>query len=119
MKKMKKFKKIVLSSLLALSTLAVVSVSETDQASAANDYWMEICKNDSLCLGVFSSPLRLGTYDNWASTKVEIKSGYGVVSVTSDGNRVKAMKPGEAVVYSYDRTGVDTGKYSIYKVLVK
>lgn len=47
------------------------------------------------------------------------ESGSGVVSVTSDGKRVKAMKPGEAVVYSYDKTGVDTGKYQMYKVLVK
>lgn len=116
---MKKFKKLVLSSALALSTLGVVSVSETDQASAASDYWMDKCKEDSLCTGVVSTTLRVGSFDSWASTKVVIKSGSGVVSVTSDGKRVKAMKPGEAVVYSYDKSGVDTGKYQMYKVLVK
>ncbi|MFC9539235.1 hypothetical protein ACFTQ7_05055 [Lysinibacillus sp. NPDC056959] len=119
---MKKFKKIVLSSVLALSALGVVSVSETEQASAAVDnYWPDKCKKDDLCMGVFPMSMRVGTENGWAHTKVEIVSGAasGVATVTSDGKKVKALKPGEAVVKMYDRTGVETGKYSMYILTIK
>lgn len=118
---MEKFKKLVLSSALALSTLGVVSVSETDQASAANSFWSDTCKNDDLCSGVVSMTMRVGTENGWAHTKVEIISGAasGVATVTSDGKKVKALKPGEAVVKMYDRTGVETGKYTMYVLTIK
>ncbi|KOS61297.1 hypothetical protein FJQ98_01855 [Lysinibacillus agricola] len=114
-----KFKKIVLASALALSTLTVMPVSETQKASAAGLDWWEFCKSDDLCQGVTNSNMMVGTENRWGATKLEIKSGAGVVTLTSR-NTIKAMKPGEAIVYHYDRTGAtETGKYYIYKILVK
>ncbi|TQR25634.1 hypothetical protein C7Y47_24400 [Lysinibacillus sphaericus] len=118
---MKKLKKLVLSSALALSTLGVVSVSETEQASAVNSYWSDKCKNDDLCMNLNYMSMRVGTENGWAHTKVEIISGAasGLATVTADGKKVKALKPGEVVAKMYDRTGVETGKYTMYVLTLK
>lgn len=114
---MKKFKKIVLASALALSTLTAMPVSETQKASAAGygswEYWKGVCEEDDQCSTVSGFMMkvnheRYGTYE-----KIEIISGAGVIMITDRGY-VKAVKPGKAAIRAYDRSG----KYMIVDLTV-
>ncbi|MGE7111212.1 hypothetical protein [Lysinibacillus sp. NPDC047702] len=107
----------MLSFALAISTLAFVSVSSTEQASAST-YWQDVCKSDDLCSNVVSYGMRVNSEAIRGATKLEIKSGAGVVSITSF-NTIKALKRGEAVVYYYDKSGAETGKYLMYVITVQ
>ncbi|MFY0518524.1 hypothetical protein ACOMCU_11955 [Lysinibacillus sp. UGB7] len=113
---MKKFKKIALASALALS-MSVVPLTATQQASAATD-WQEFCKNDDLCTGNAVFGMRVNSEGIRGATRLEIKSGAGVVSITPY-NTIKANKPGEAIVYFYDKSGAENGKYYLYRIIVK
>ncbi|MGE7131171.1 hypothetical protein [Lysinibacillus xylanilyticus] len=115
---MKKFKKIVLASALALSTLAVLPVSDTEQASAAGVDYGAICKADSKCLGVSNLGVRKNGMYSGGYTRFEIKSGAGVVGIIPSGpftGYLTGIKAGDAVVYAYDNS--DT--YLIFNVYVK
>jgi len=111
-----KFKKIVLASALALSTLAVMPVSGIQKASAADDawkHWNDVCDQDDQCSTVSSMTMRKNQEGYGSYQKIEIISGAGVIMITDRGY-VKAMKPGKAAIRAYDTSG----KYMIVDLTV-
>ncbi|MEY2356250.1 hypothetical protein [Lysinibacillus capsici] len=111
---MKKFKKIILASALALSSLAFVPVSENQQASAAPIDWAKECKNSDTCDNYINYYMRVNQELFGGYSRLEIKSGSGIVSITPSGY-LKANKRGTAVVYAYDRND----RYSIIEVVIQ
>lgn len=107
-------KKAIFACALALTTLAV-PFTATQQASAADDYYDTVCENDDMCVTVVSyGMLTNHTKSFYGYTKVEIVSGAGVVGWGTPSTLLKALKPGNAVVYAYDKNG----NYVIYKITV-
>ncbi|MFF2796047.1 hypothetical protein [Lysinibacillus xylanilyticus] len=109
-----KFKKIVLASALALSTL--MPVSGIQKASAADDawkHWKDVCEQDDQCSTVSSMTMRKNQEGYGSYQKIEIISGAGVIMITDRGY-VKAMKPGKAAIRAY----TPEGKYMIVDLTV-
>ncbi|MFJ7890107.1 hypothetical protein ACIQYL_18780 [Lysinibacillus xylanilyticus] len=97
---MKKIKKIVLASALALSAFAV-PLTTTQQASAASPN----CNlpNDKF-ISSFNKTLSIAQMYTFGAENIEIISGFDVVTLTPN-NSLKPLKRGKAVVHAHFKDG--------------
>ncbi|MFJ3390532.1 hypothetical protein [Lysinibacillus sp. NPDC086135] len=109
---MKKFKKMVLISGLALTVVAApVTLTEPSSAAEVNS---TVSTAGELINTVNFGLIKNKFLDLYGFTTVEIRSGNNVVKMVGE-KRVQAINSGNAVVYAYDIKG----NYVIYNINVK
>ncbi|MFJ8458421.1 hypothetical protein ACIQ57_04735 [Lysinibacillus xylanilyticus] len=98
---MKKFRKIVLASALALSAVAV-PLTTTQQASAASPN----CNlpNDKLYT-TYNKTLSIAQTYTFGTDNIEIISGFDVATLTP-GNSLQPLKRGKVVVHEHFKNGI-------------